>query len=183
MLPGKNKAMTFPDVDAYLDFFEDVLVRQTGSVYQQDIAARYCAYIRASAEPLKVPLLLPELRYEGRKKKHEYRLDFCIIDGVSMQKTGFELSPWSSHGQLVGTDKKLVKEVNAEASANFDKEMAKHKAYFKKHGIFAVIFTEADLKDMDKVWSYIVDFLRPKQVVTQMNLHLRNNFFKNRKKP
>lgn len=183
VIPGKNKVASFADVDAYLNFFENVVVRHAGSTYQNDLAARYCDYVRAADDPLKVPLLLPELRYEGRNKKHEYRLDFCIIDGVTMQKTGFELSPWSSHGQLVGTKTKLVKEVNAEASANFDKEMAKHKAYFKKHGIFAVIFTEADLKDMDKVWAYIVDFLEPKKVMTQMNLHLRNNFFKNRKKP
>ena len=52
----------------------------------------------------------------------------------------------------------------------------------KKHGIFASIFTDADLKDMDKVWAYITDFLRPKEVMAQMNLHLRNNFFKNKKK-
>lgn len=183
VIPGKDKTKKFADVEEYLEFFEEVLVRQSGSVYQKDLAARYCAYVRDAPDPEKVPLFLPELRYEGRKKKHVYRLDFCIIDGVTMQKTGFELSPWSSHGQLTGTKTKAVKQVNAEASANFDKEMAKHKAYFKKHGIFAVIFTDADLKDMDKVWDYIVDFLEPKKVMTQMNLHLRNSFFKNPKKP
>jgi hypothetical protein len=60
--------------------------------------------------------------------------------------------------------------------------MDKHKAYFKKHGIFASIFTDADLKDMDKVWAYMADFLKAKEVMTQMNLHLRNNFFKNRRR-
>lgn len=181
VIPSKNKKRTFTDVDDLLDFLEDIIVRHSGSKYQVDIAARYSAFVRGSAHPLRVPLLIPELRFDGRAKAHKYRLDFCIIDGSTMQKTGFELSPWSSHGMLTGTKGKFQKDINAEASANFDKEMAKHKAYFKKHGIFASIFTDADLKDMDKVWAYIADFLEPKEVMEQMNLHLRNNFFKNKK--
>jgi hypothetical protein len=181
VIPGKNKTITFGSVDEYLNFFESVIVRHSGSRYQVEIAERYSAFVRAAKDPLKVPLLIPELRFKGRAKAHKHRLDFCIIDGTTMQKTGFELSPWSSHGHLAATKGKLQKEINAEASANFDREMAKHKAYFKKHGIFASIFTDADLKDMDRVWGYIADFLKPTEVMTQMNLHLRNNFFKNKK--
>ena len=181
VIPGKNRTINFNTIDDYLTFCEDIIVRHSGSKYQIDIAERYSDFVRAAEDPLKVPLLIPELRFEGRNKAHKYRLDFCIIDGTTMQKTGFELSPWSSHGQLTGTKGKLQKDINAEASANFDRETAKHKAYFKKHGIFASIFTDADLKDMNKVWSYIADFLKPKEVMTQMNLHLRNNFFKNKK--
>ncbi|WP_271606207.1 MULTISPECIES: hypothetical protein [unclassified Bradyrhizobium] len=183
VIPGKNKKRTFTDVDDLLDFLEDIIVRHSGSKCQVDIAARYSAFVRGSADPLNVPLLIPELRFEGRAKARKYRLDFCIIDGSTMQKTGFELSPWASHGMLTATKGKLQKDINAEASANFDKEMAKHKAYFKKHGIFASMFTDADLEDLDNVWAYIADFLEPKEMMAQMNLHLRNNFFKNKKKP
>jgi hypothetical protein len=181
VVPRKDKTIEFSTLGDYLNFFESVLVRHSASKYQVEIAERYSDFVRAADDPLRVPLLIPELRFEGRAKLHRYRLDFCIIDGTTMQKTGFELSPWSSHGELTGTRGKQQKEINAEASANFDREMAKHKAYFKKHGIFASIFTDADLKEMDKVWSYIADFLEPQEVMSQMNLHLRNNFFKNRK--
>ena len=81
--------MKFADVDAYLDFFENVLVRHSKSKYQIEIAERYCVYVRKAAEPLAVPLLIPELRYEGKAIKHKYRLDFAVIDPITMQKTGF----------------------------------------------------------------------------------------------
>lgn len=177
VIPGKNKRQSFKTVDDYLDFFENVIVRQTGSSYQIDIAERYSAHVRAAEYPLSVPLLIPELRFEGRTGKHLYRLDFCVIDGSTMQKIGFEVSPWSTHGLLTGTKGKKQKDINAEASSNFDNEMAKQKAYFKKHGIFALIFTDADLKDMDGVWAEIAKLLNPKKAVTQLNLHLMSSFF------
>jgi hypothetical protein len=99
VVPGKNSKMPFSTVDDYLNFFENVLVRHSKSPYQSDLAARYSTYVRAAADPLNVPLLIPEVRYEGRAVKHKYRLDFCVIDATTMQKTGFELSPWSSHGE------------------------------------------------------------------------------------
>jgi len=178
VIPGKDKTMTFTVVDAYLDFFENVLVRHSKSPYQIELAERYSAYVRASSNPTAVPLLIPELRYEGRAVKHKYRLDFCVIDQVTMQKTGFELSPWSTHGELTGTKGKTQKEINAEASANFDKEMKKHKQYYKKHGIFALVYTDADLADLDGVFADIEDCLDPKAVNTQLNFHLLSSFFK-----
>jgi len=178
VIPGKDKRMPFPNVDAYLDFFENVLVRHSKSPHQIKLAERYSAYVRASAKPLAVPLLIPELRYEGRAIKHKYRLDFCVIDPVTMQKTGFELSPWSTHGELTGTKGKTQKQINAEASANFDKEMHKHKQYYKKHGIFALIYTDADLADVDGVFADIEDCLDPKPVNAQLNFHLLSGFFK-----
>ncbi|NIJ08710.1 hypothetical protein FHS31_002331 [Sphingomonas vulcanisoli] len=177
VIPGKNKRMPFADVDAYLDFFENVLVRHSKSKYQIELAEQYSAYVRAAPNPLAVPLLIPELRYEGRETKHKYRLDFTVIDPVTMQKTGFELSPWSSHGELTGTKGKTQKEINAEASANFDKEMKKHKQYYKKHGIFALIYTDADLADMGGVFADVEECLSPKEVNTQLNFHLLSSFF------
>lgn len=178
VIPGKNKRMSFADPDAYLDFFENVLVRHSKSPHQIKLAERYSAYVRAAANPLAVPLLIPELRYEGQAVKHKYRLDFCVIDPVSMQKTGFELSPWSTHGELTGTKGKTQKEINAEASANFEKEMKKHKQYYKKHGIFALIYTDSDLADIDGVFADIEDCLNPKAVNSQLNFHLLSGFFK-----
>lgn len=88
-----------------------------------------------SDNQLDIPLLIPELRYGGLAAKHEYRLDFTIVNPHTLSKVGFELSPWSTHGELTGTKAKSQKEINAEARANFEKEMRKLKAYFRKLGI------------------------------------------------
>jgi len=178
VIPGKNKRMSFTAVDALHHFFENGIVRHSKSKYQIEIAERYSAYVRTASDPLAVPLLIPELRYEGRAVKHKYRLDFCVIDPVTMQKTGFEISPWSSHGEITGTAGKTQKKINAEASANFDKEMKKHKQYYKNYGIFGLIYTDADLIDMDGVFADIEDCLNPKSVNTQLNFHLLSGFFK-----
>lgn len=87
----------------------------------------YCDFVRNAKKPEDVPLLIPEFRYGGQAAKHEYRLDFCVIDADSMDKIGFELSPWSTHGELTGIAGKTQKAVNAEALANFEREMKKHK--------------------------------------------------------
>ena len=184
VIPGKDKRMRFSDVDAYLDFFENVIVRHSKSKYQVELADRYAAYVRAAVDPLAVPLLIPELRYKGRALQHRYRLDFCVIDPHTMQKTGFELSPWSSHGELTGTKGKTQKAINADAQANFEKEMKKHKDYYRKHGIFALIYTDADLANMDLVFADVKECLEPKSVMKQLNFHLLSAFFgpKKRKK-
>lgn len=119
VVPGKRRRHRFADVEAYLDFFQDVLVRVNKSGHGYALAERYATYVRAAANPREVPLLIPELRYAGEAAKHEYRLDFCIIDVAANTRVGFELSRWSSHGQLTGTKGKTQAAINAEASANF----------------------------------------------------------------
>lgn len=177
VIPGKNSTIPFADVDSYLNFFENVIVRHSKSKYQINLAERYSAYVSALPDPANVPLLIPELRYAGRMAKHKYRLDFCVIDPLTMQKTGFELSPWASHGELTGTKGKSQKVINAEASANFDKEMKKHKDYYHQHGIFALIYTDADLADMGRVFADVQECLESKPVMTQLNFHLLSTFF------
>jgi hypothetical protein len=178
VIPGKDSRITFKDIDQYLTFFEDVLVRSTISSYQKKIAAKYCELVRAAKEPLKVPLLIPEYRYEGRLPKHKYRLDFTIINPDTMDKVGFELSPWSTHGLLTGTAKKTQKQINEEAAGNFDKEMSKLKAFFKTHGIYTLIYTDKDLKEFDAVFADIETYLEAPKPKKQLSFHFINNFFK-----
>ncbi len=154
-----------------------MIVRHSKSKYQVELAEPYAAYDRAAADPLAVPLLIPELRYEGRAVQHKYRLDFCVIDPHTLQKTGFELSPWSSHGELVGTKGKSQKEINVEAKGNFEKEMKKHKDCYRKYGIFALIYTDTDLANMDCVFADVQECLEPKPVMKQLNFHLLSGFF------
>jgi len=177
VIPHKNKAIPFKTVEDYLTFFEHVLVRGTASSHQKRIAELYCDYVRKTEKPLDVPLLIPEFRYDGRLAMHKYRLDFCIIDADTMNRIGFELSPWSTHGLLTGTKGKTQKQINKEASANFDKEMKKHKDFFRKHDVFALIYTDMDLKNIDGVFSDVAKYLKPKAAAKQLKFHILGNFF------
>ena len=98
VIPNKNRVMSFQNADDYLDFFLDTLVRTSGSKYEYEIAELYCDFARDQESILDVPMLIPEFRYLGRKKKHKYRLDFLIINPFLLSRVGFELSPWSTHG-------------------------------------------------------------------------------------
>lgn len=180
VVPGKKTGhVTFKNVEQYLVFFEHTLVRSTASKYQKDVAARYCDYVRNKAvDPRKVPLLLPELRYEGRTGPHKYRLDFCIIDPGTLDKIGIELSPWSTHGLLTGIKAKTQKQVNAVALGNFEKEMKKLKSFFQQRGIYTLIYTDSDLANMKKVFSDIEDKLQPGKPAQQFSFALSKDYFK-----
>ena len=128
-------------------------------------------------DPLSVPLLIPELRYGGHDAKHKYRLDFCIIDGTTIERVGFEFSPSSSHATIVDTKNKTQKEINAEVGVNFEREMTKHKAYFKKFGIFVLIYTDIDLANMDGVINDFKKYLTPVERQNELNFHVLDNFF------
>jgi len=64
---GEERIRTFTTVEDYLQFFRD-MVRRTKSTYQLDIADRYIEFVKASADPKSIPLLIPELRYDPHKK-------------------------------------------------------------------------------------------------------------------
>lgn len=178
VIPDENEIMEFDSVKEYLKFFKNVLVRNSGSKYEKEISKLYCEYVKDSEKPEDVPLLIPEYRYEGKEKNHKYRLDFTIINPYTMKKFGFELSPWSSHGYLSSTKNKSQKDINKEASDNFEKEMKKHKDYYKKHGVFSFIYTDNDLSDINSVFKDIKDHLNPKKESKQLQMHIFDKFHK-----
>ena len=155
LIPNKNDKMTFKDIPDYLNFFVNVIVRNSGSKYEMEIAEHYRQFVLNHERPENIPLLIPEFRYEGIDVVHKYRLDFTIIEPNDLNKIGFELSPWSTHGQLTGTKRMTQAEINDKARSNFEKEMTKHKNYFKKHGIFSLIYTDEDLKDTSNIFNDI----------------------------
>jgi hypothetical protein len=176
VIPDEDDRITFKDIDQYLSFFRYTLVRNSGSSHEIEIAKLYCNFVRKSAKPEDVPLLIPELRYGGKNVKHEHRLDFTIIDPHTLSKVGFELSPWSTHGLLSGTKGKTQKAINQEAQANFEREMSKLKAYFRKRGIPVIIYTDKDLRDYDKIFSDIEDYLTPTRAARQLEFHAVKDF-------
>jgi hypothetical protein len=133
--------------------------------------------VRAARDAERVPLLIPEYRYEGKTPKHRYRLDFCIVSPFTMQKVGYELSPWSTHGYLSKLKGLTQGEINNMAKDNFEKEMAKHKSFFKRHRVNALIYTDRDLAAMDAVFEDMKQFLEPIDEVVQLDFHLLEGFF------
>lgn len=172
VIPGKNECITFETIEKYLDFFVNVLVRNSGSPHEYELATLYRSYVLSAPDPTIVPLLIPEYRYDGSNSAHKYRLDFTIIDPFELTKIGFELSPWSTHGYLSGVKSKTQLEINEQARSNFEKEMRKHKDFFRRHGVFALIYTDSDLADLQTVFLDIAKYLEPQSRPTQLRLHI-----------
>jgi len=173
VIPGKNKRVTFADVEQYLTFFQETLVRNSGSQYEYELAGLYCDYVRAQSNPLEVPLLIPEFRYGGLLVKHVYRLDFLVVNPYTFDRTGFELSPWSTHGYLYKTKELTQAQINAMAADNFAKEVKKHRSFFKKHGVMSVIFTDDDLQNVQEIFDeYVLPCLTPEKPKTQLSFQI-----------
>jgi len=176
VVPAEDEVMEFTDVEHFLSFYRNVLVRHTRSRHQLAIADRYREFVRNADDAEKVPLLIPELRYLGPERQHKYRLDFCIVHPFTLQKVGFELSPWSSHGVLTGVAKRAQSEVNDEARENFEREMRRHKEFFRRHGITVLIYTDEDLRDSGAIFSDIEKQLLPQKKYAQLKIFTMRQF-------
>ncbi len=173
VIPGKNKRVVFHDLEQYLTFFQDTLVRASGSQYEYELAELYCEYVRGHERPSDVPLLIPEFRYDGLAIKHIYRLDFLTIDPYTFNKVGFELSPWSTHGYLSKTKELNQTQINAMAADNFSKEMRKHRSFFKKHEIMSLIFTDDELQNAKGIFEeFLLPCLQPETPKTQLSFQI-----------
>jgi hypothetical protein len=177
VIPKKEKIFKFNDVDQYLLFFTDTLVRNSGSQYEYAIAEKYAEFVKKQPDPLAVPLMIPEYRYGGIVKKHEYRLDFLIINPYTMDKVGFELSPWSTHGYLSKIAGLTQAEINEMAKDNFEYEMERHRKFFKVHGIYALIYTDKNLTDLDKLFKEdIAPLLLPEKPESAVSFIIMEEF-------
>lgn len=172
VVPGVDKKITFPTLAHYLDFFESVIVRSSGSIHGQKIAEMYCNFVRSSSFPSDIPLLIPELRYGGIAQYHQYRLDFTIINPINMNKVGFELSPWSTHGRIKKASAKTQKQLNEEARENFEKEIKKQKAYFRKFGIPVLIYSDSELSDHSAIFEEMKAYLSLDQSPKQLEIEV-----------
>jgi hypothetical protein len=177
VIPNKDRILKFSDIEKYLLFFTDTLVRNSGSQYEYKLAALYDDYVRKSQDPNTIPLMIPEFRYKGIDKKHEYRLDFLIINPFTLSKIGLELSPWSTHGYLSKVKNLTQKEINKMAADNFEKEMKKHRSYFKKHGVVTLIYTDEQLQNAQKLFEEeILVHLTPEKTSTQLSFQIMEEF-------
>ncbi len=175
VIPSEDDKIIFNDIEQYLAFFKNTLVRYSRSKHEVEIAKRYCEYVRKLTNQKDVPMLIPELRYEGIKRDHKYRLDFTIINPYNMSKIGFEISPWSTHGELTGTNNKTQKKINEEALANFEKETKKMKSYFLNRDITVLVYTGTELDDYDQIFSNIQKYLTPQNTSKQLEIQSKEN--------
>lgn len=158
--PNTKEPVRFADLSALVTFLQSVLKRASNSQYERAICDRYVNYLMRSAEPRDEPLLIPEFRYAGAERKHEYRLDFTVLNGHTFQFTGFELSPASTHIKAEKVARKTQAQLNQEISAAWQKEVTKRNAYFQTYGVTVVTFADSDLKDIDSCFSHIEIALR-----------------------
>lgn len=174
-IPDKNEKYTFTQLSDFLNFYM-ALVKQTKSPYQIYLAEQYIDYVKSHPNPHDIPVLIPEMRFEGKEKKHIYRLDFMAVNASTMEKIGFEISPWSTHGKLQGKSKTLI-QLNTEAQANFQKEIEKNNRYLKRYKIPTFHYSDKDLLDLELVWSEIKENLETGKPPEQLELALYNEIF------
>ena len=136
-----------------------ILKRVSNSQYEKGIADRYLSYLRKSSTPYEEPFLIPELRFAGKDKKHKYRLDYAVLNPYTMSKTGFEISPASTHMKVDRIRNVTKVEMNEALRDDWAKEMSKRNEYFSKFGINTITFTDRDLSDLDGCFSVIEQYL------------------------
>jgi hypothetical protein len=63
------------------------------------------------------------------------------------------------------------------AKDNFEREMARHKDFFKARDIYALIYTDRDLADPDKIFADMRARLMPVDPTAPIDFALVDNFF------
>lgn len=165
--PESKTPIMFDSHKNLLTFYSSVLKRVSNSIYEKRFCELYLEYLENSEFPDNEPFLIPEFRYAGLEKKHEHRLDFTILNSHTKELIGIELSPNSTHMAISGIKNKLQKDVNAEISVKWDKEMKKRNDYFSQFDITTLTFSDENLKDVDKCFEEIKKYLsnRPTEII------------------
>ena len=161
--PDEPEPMKFADVASLITFYRFLVKKVSNSQYEKGIVDWYIRYLQSSSDVLGEPLLIPEFRYAGLDKKHEFRLDYTIFNVHTQEQTGFELSPHSTHGALKQIKDKTQKAVNRELAIKWEHEMDKRNKYFKKYKIPVITFADSALANLDECFAEIAARLRARQ--------------------
>jgi hypothetical protein len=94
-----------------------------------------------------------------------------------MDKVGFELSPWSTHGYLRKIKGLTQAKVNQMAQDNFEKEMEKHRSFFREYNIYALIYTDNNLKDISRLFeTEVIPLLSPEKPERALSFQIMEEF-------
>ena len=58
VVPHSPQRIEFFTIEQYLVFFQNIMVRQTRSPYEMEIAKKYCELVLSSKQPYEIPLLI-----------------------------------------------------------------------------------------------------------------------------
>lgn len=153
--PTSPTPVRFTTIQQFTTFYRSVLKRVSVSAYEQAISDHYLDYLASSSNPSSEPLLIPEFRYAGKDKKHEYRLDFTVLNGHTFEFTGFEISPASTHIRVKKAKEKTEVQLNAELREAWEHEVAKRNDYFHRFGVPVVTFADSDLANIETCFDVI----------------------------
>lgn len=178
--PTSKTPTTFSNTAQLITFYEGVLKRMTSSKYQLGMCDCYLDYLRASADMLSEPFLIPEFRYEGLAVNHKYRLDFTVFNCHTREHRGIELSPASSHMSLVELKAKGLKKGEADdlVKKKWVKEMQKRNDYFDTFEIPIITFTDTKLQDISACFERVCHDLsaRPAEPISiEIELDILDN--------
>ena len=148
--PHRDVPVKFEDVSAFLRFYRNYYTEKSKSKYEKGIALRYAHYLEQSTKIEDEPLLIPEFRYGGAIRKHQFRLDFTVLNVHVTKYMGFEASPWSTHGKC---------EADLSPKGRYQQEYAKRNAYLDRFGIPIVTWTDDSLRDLDDCFRKIANRL------------------------
>lgn len=114
------------------------------------------------------PILIPELRFNGKEINHKYRMDFTILNSNINRYYGFELSPTSSH--MSTSNPYNSYESKIELKNKWNKEMNKRNDYVYDFDICTITFSDDHLKDIQNCFDVILNY------INKSNNNLENNY-------
>ncbi len=131
------KVRSFNDI---VEFYENF--KRSGSPFERLFVDKYIDYVNGQKDWTKVPILLPEVRWDKKAVCHRYRADYLIINYYTGDRL-VELSPDSTHL------------IHKEAKQDWKKENDKRNSYFFKYKVPTVTYTNSYLEDMNECFTKI----------------------------
>ena len=138
--PDSCLPLKFKDINSLFGIYKDI-VKSTSSPYQYEFTEHYIEYVGKSQEPLKIPFIIPEYRFNGTEEYHKYRIDFYIKNFHQSKinkfcEIGIELSPKSTH-------------------KDYDKDCMKTREYYYQKSISIIPYSDEKLKDCKGIFEEV----------------------------
>jgi hypothetical protein len=155
-----NRFQEFTTIAEFKTFYINTFRKQSRSKYEKEFIDIYFNYLESltDEEALSTPLLIPEYRFGDIQKKKSKRIDFVILNSYTMNFTGFELSPQSSHLPVQGIKTKKLVELNDDIKKSWMNEVQKRNMFQDEHDLRIYTLADEHLKDINR---FFKDFVIP----------------------
>lgn len=156
---NKNKLETFNSFDDVLSFYEN-LYEIAHPANERPFIRLYIDYIKEvkarkdTQQLLDTPLLIPEFRYKEDAIRHEYRIDFLIINCTQDEYYGIDLSPTNTHVRSETINK------------DWNKETTRLTKFVDKYHLHPYYFADNELCDISNCFNMIKKYLIPSYLRT-----------------